>query len=76
MPNPYAAHYRAALTHTGGMCPMETGAIGRLADNECKHGRLPGDRTPKCGCWLAELAPIIALPGDRQPVISSVREAA
>ena len=76
MPNPYAAHYRAALVHTGGVCPIEAGVIGRLADNECKHGRLPGDRTPKCGCWPAELAPIIALPEHRQPVISSVREAA
>ena len=43
MPNPYAARYRAALAHTGGVCPIEAGVIGRLADNECKHGRLPGD---------------------------------
>ena len=76
MPNPFTAHYRAALTHTGGVCPIEAGLIGQLADNECKHGRLPGDRTPKCGCWPTELAPIIALPDHRQPVIHSVREAA
>lgn len=25
-----------------------------LADNECRHGRLPGDRTPSCGCWPQE----------------------
>lgn len=21
------------------------------ADNECRHGRLPHDSTPECGCW-------------------------
>lgn len=31
------------------------GAItGLLADNECEHGRLSGDRTPPCGCWGPE----------------------
>lgn len=25
-----------------------------LADDECEHGRLPGDHTPACGCWPEE----------------------
>lgn len=25
-----------------------------LPDWECEHGRLPGDRTEVCGCWLQE----------------------
>lgn len=25
-----------------------------LADFECKHNRLPSDRTPPCGCWPSE----------------------
>lgn len=62
MPNPFPARYRAALQHTGGICPIEEGLIGRLADHECRHGRLPGDSTPKCGCWDTEAAPVIALP--------------
>ena len=34
--------------------PIESGYSGKLADHECRHGRLPGDRTPVCGCWEAE----------------------
>lgn len=30
----------------------------RFADEECAHGRLPGDRTPPCGCWPGEAAPV------------------
>lgn len=26
----------------------------KLADDECQHGRLPGDSTPACGCWPDE----------------------
>lgn len=26
----------------------------RLADDECPHGRLAGDKTPACGCWPTE----------------------
>jgi hypothetical protein len=47
----------------GGACPIEAGLLGRLADHECAHGRLPGDHTPKCGCWAQEAAPAIQLPG-------------
>jgi hypothetical protein len=37
--NPYLYEMEAAL-------PM--------ADFECEHGRLAGDRTPECGCWPQE----------------------
>ena len=47
----------------GGACPIEAGLLGRLADHECAHGRLPGDRTAKRGCWPREAAPVIQLPG-------------
>ena len=60
MPNPFAARYRAAM-RLGGGCPIEAGLLGRLADHECAHGRLPGDGTPKCGCWAQEAAPVIQL---------------
>ena len=45
----------------GGACPIEAGLLGRLADHECAHGRLPADRTPKCGCWPQETATVIPL---------------
>ena len=61
MPNPFAARYRAAMRLAGGACPIEAGLLGRLADHECAHGRLPGERTAKCGCWAQEAAPMIAL---------------
>jgi len=70
MPNPIAARYRAAQRHTGGDCPIEAGVLGRLADHECAHGRLPGDRTPKCGCWPQEDAPVTALGQRARPQLS------
>jgi hypothetical protein len=30
--------------------------IMNLADYECRHGRIPGDRTPPCGCFPNERA--------------------
>ncbi len=37
-------------------------AIG-LADDECDHGRLAGDRTPPCGCWPTErMADVVPMP--------------
>ena len=60
MANPIPARYRAAARHAGG-CPIEAGVLGRFADHECAHGRLPGDRTPTCGCWPNETAAVIAL---------------
>ena len=45
----------ARLVARDGSCPIESGVIGRLADNECRlHGRLPFDRTPACGCFPQE----------------------
>ena len=62
MPNTFAAHYQSLVRALGGDCPIEAGVIGRLADHQCEHGRLPGDRTPRCGCWPQENASVIALP--------------
>lgn len=45
------AIYAAAFEAGGYVCPIESGAIGRLVDNECEHGRLPGDSSAPCGCW-------------------------
>jgi hypothetical protein len=39
-----------------------------LADHECKHGRLPGDSTPTCGCWATETpADVLAAPLGEAP---------
>jgi hypothetical protein len=66
----FSARYRAAEAQSGGSCPIEAGLLGRLADHECPHGRLPFDRTPSCGCWLQEGAAVLALPwrATAQPV--------
>jgi hypothetical protein len=61
----FSARYRAAEAQSGGSCPIEAGLLGRLADHECPHGRLPFDRTPSCGCWLQEGAVILPLPQPR-----------
>ena len=50
----FSARYTAAMAECGGRCPIEAGVLGRLADHECRHGRLPVDRTPPCGCWPEE----------------------
>ena len=34
--------------------PDKDGKLYRFADFECKHDRLPGDKTPPCGCWPEE----------------------
>jgi hypothetical protein len=57
----FSARYTAAMAECGGRCPIEAGVLGRLADHECRHGRLPGDRTPLCGCWREEGAVVVAL---------------
>ena len=67
MPNSFADRYRAAMRETGGACPIEAGPLGRPADNKCAHGRLPGDRTRKCGRWPQENAAVIALTGRLRP---------
>lgn len=46
--------YRAAYKAAGGVCPIESGVMGHLADNECEHGRLAGDPSEPCGCWGPE----------------------
>jgi hypothetical protein len=66
----FSARYTAAMAECGGRCPIEAGVLGRLADHECRHGRLPGDRTAPCGCWRGEGEVVVALsrPVDRPPV--------
>lgn len=58
----FSARYAAATARCGGWCPIEAGVLGRLADHECKHGRLRFDRTPACGCWPGEEGVLLALP--------------
>jgi len=76
MPNPIPSGYRAAMRQAGGYCPIEAGVLGRLADHECAHGRLPGDRTTKCGCWPQESAPVIELPNPTTSNAPPARRAA
>ena len=57
----FSARYTAAMAECGGRCPIEAGVLGRLADHECRHGRLPFDRTPACGCWCEEGVAVLAL---------------
>lgn len=47
-------HPLAELASSPEFCPIEAGLLFKLADNECSHGRLPGDRTRPCGCWPQE----------------------
>jgi hypothetical protein len=58
----FAARYRATERLAGGRCPIEAGLLCRLADHECRHGRLAFDRTAPCGCWPEEGAVVHALP--------------
>jgi hypothetical protein len=71
----FSARYTAAMAHCGGRCPIEAGVLGRLADHECRHGRLPFDRTPACGCWAEEGAAVLALPRPARRSDSSARAA-
>lgn len=59
-----------------GTCPIEAGVLGRLADHECQHGRLPGDRTPPCGCWPNEPdpAPVALFPVPDPILVVPTRE--
>jgi hypothetical protein len=61
----FSARYTAATAECGGRCPIEAGVLGRLADHECRHGRLPYDRTPACGCWPREGAAMLILSAPR-----------
>ena len=58
----FSARYSAAIAGGTGSCPIEAGTLGRLADHECRHGRLPFDRTAACGCWPQEGAAVLTLP--------------
>ena len=62
----FSARYHAAMAVCGGRCPVEAGLLGALADNECRHGRLPFDRTAACGCWPQEGAAVLSLPRPRE----------
>jgi hypothetical protein len=57
----FSARYTAAMLESGGHCPIEAGVLARLADHECRHGRLPFDGTPHCECWPHEGAVVLAL---------------
>jgi hypothetical protein len=61
----FSARYTVAMVECGGRCPIEAGAIGRLADHECSHGRLPFDRTAACGCWPQEGGAVVVLARQR-----------
>ena len=67
----FSARYTAAMADCGGRCPIEACVQGRLADHECRHGRLPYDRTPACGCWPQEGAAVMILPAPRVAGTSS-----
>ena len=71
----FSARYSAAVAACGGRCPIEAGVLGRLADHQCRHGRLPFDRTPACGCWSEEAVAVIVLQPPR-PADASSRQAA
>lgn len=66
MSEPFAVRYRVASEQLRGGWPIEAGTLGGLADNECRHGRLAGDRTPPCGCFAAEDAVVVTLPRARR----------
>ncbi len=55
------ARYTAAMAECGGRRLIEASVLGRLADHECRHGRLHYDRTPPCACWPSAGAPVVAL---------------
>ena len=57
----FAARYRAAQRLAGGRCPSEAGLMGRLADHECRRGRLACRHSDPCGCWGEEGAVMRAL---------------
>jgi hypothetical protein len=71
----FSARYTAVMAEYGGRCPIEAGLLGRLADHECWHGRLPFDRTPACGCWPEEGAAVLSLSRRRRGSSSGRRAA-
>jgi hypothetical protein len=71
----FSARYTTAMLECGERCPIEAGVVGRLADNECRHGRLPLDRTSPCGCWPEEGALMLSLRRAAEQNVSSRRAA-
>jgi hypothetical protein len=62
----FSVRYTGAMAQCGGRCPIEAGVLGKLADHECRHGRLACDRARPCGCWAEEGAVVLALPRPTQ----------
>ena len=58
----FSARYGAGMAACGGRCPIEAGVLGRLAEHECRHGRLHFDRAPACGCSAAGRRRRLTLP--------------
>jgi hypothetical protein len=74
-PQSFSARYAAEMVECGGRCPIEAGLLGHLADRECRHSRLPFDRTLPCGCWPNESAVVLALRSPTHPAGSGARAA-
>jgi hypothetical protein len=70
-----SARYSEAIARGAGSCPIEAGALGRLADHECRHGRLPFDHTAPCGCWPQERGAVLTLPARRAGLRANERAA-
>ncbi|HTX07454.1 MAG TPA: hypothetical protein VME22_02520 [Solirubrobacteraceae bacterium] len=69
------ARYTAAMAECGGRCPIEAGVIGRLADRECRNGRLSFDRTAACG-WGPQEGGVVMILATQRSASGSNREAA
>jgi hypothetical protein len=63
------------MLECGGRCPIEAGVLGRFTDHECRHGRLPFDRTRPCGWWPNDGAVVLALPWPVEEQLISRRAA-
>jgi hypothetical protein len=72
-PSSSSAAYRQA-SDLCGSCAIESGLVGNLADNECAHGRLPGDLTKRCGCWAEEGAVLHLVDGSQQQLFDTPAE--
>jgi hypothetical protein len=63
------AELERAADGRAGRAPTQ---IMNLADYECRHGRLPGDPTPSCGCFENERPsdePILPRPSQSADVV-------
>jgi hypothetical protein len=48
-----AVAYRELLQPYG-VCPLEAGMVGALANHECRRGNLARDRVRRCGCFMTD----------------------